>query len=275
VLFVFSVLLIFIMDNDMMEVDQDLVDVDVTPDQGGDGQPIDIGNHLEITPNGTRFSPKFGMNFNLFKVNTRDLEVTFAQVPAMIMLILDYVKEEVLKDVPDNSWVRLKIENKSLRIPIWTPPIVKTQITVERWMDLVMRVLQSCETFALDDGFEVEVQHAVPPGGGCPKNVPLLLRQDLAKRKSIVQIKNKDNLCMARALAMGQAYADRNMIRYNVLRRPGKPQSKAAKELIEKAGLERRMYTIKDIPKFEAVSLRVYVCSCVVLSTAKRGVFFW
>jgi hypothetical protein len=228
-------------------------------DQAGAGFDINIGDHLDIIPNGTRKSPKYGLTFKQFKVTTRDLEVPSDQVHEGIVAILNYVLDHVLAEVPDDSYVRLRIDNKVLRQPIWTPPILKSQVTVERWMDVVQRVLQSCETFSLGAGFEVAVHYVEIPSGGCRKEVADHLKRKLNKLQCIIQIQNKDKLCMARALVVGRADADGKKKLCRQLSRKERPakQTQYAKELIEEAGLPEREYTIADIAKFEAVSVRV------------------
>ena len=177
-------------------------------------------------------------------------------VPEIIVSMLNYVMNHVLVDVPENSHVRLRIENDVLRYPIWTPPILKSQITVDRWMDVINRVLQSCETFNLGDGFEVAVDYVEIPNGGCLRDVPTLLRNKLKNKRCIVQIKNQDDLCMARCLVIGRAHADGDKKLYYKLHHDNpRMQTTLAKSLVMKAGLPERRYTLADIPAFEAVSI--------------------
>ena len=72
---------------------------------------------------------------------------------------------DVLAPVTDQALVRVRIETSKLGYPIWTPPIKRDQLTVERWMDEVMRVLNSQEEFSLDASFNVEVHYAEPQRG--------------------------------------------------------------------------------------------------------------
>ena len=73
-----------------------------------------------------------------------------------------------------------------------------------------------------------------------------------------LRIENVDDICLARALVVGQAFADRSD--YQNLYRQKKLQKNAAYTLIKKAGLAYREFTIADLPKFEEVSRMVLLC---------------
>ena len=229
--------------------------IDQAENQCG-GAVFNIADHLEIEPDGERHSPKYKLTFKQFKVHTRDLEnVPLPEVPGVITSILAYVLDTVLLDVPGESYVRLRIENAILRYPIWTPPILKSQVTVERWMDLVSKVLQSWQTFDLGAGFEVAVHYTELPGGGCVRDVPKLLFNKLKNKRCIVRVKNADDICMARALVIGKAYADGDKKLYQKLNHDFPTlQTIEAKKLVRGAGLPERKFSIADIPAFETVS---------------------
>ena len=77
--------------------------------------------------------------------------------------------------------------------------------------------------------------------------------------RTVLVIRNDDQLCMARALVVGQAFADKEPVkpkpdyRYVMLMERKKLQTSAAKDLIQRAGLPERKYSLADMPAFEQV----------------------
>jgi hypothetical protein len=232
------------------------------PDEWEDvqeGQGIIITDHLEIEDAGSGKSKKYGLTFNRYRITTHDLEnVTHSERPDVIRQILGHVLDVMIKDVPDEDMVRICIEGRNLKFRIWTPMILKSQLTVDRWMDEVERILQSQEDFPLDEGFSVEVHTAKIPSGRCSYRVPPHMARQLNEKSSVIQIKNKDDICMARALVVGKAHADGNRREKKKMFENSsynKYQTKCAKDLIQNAGLQERKYSLDDIPAFEAVSV--------------------
>jgi hypothetical protein len=79
----------------------------------------------------------------------------------------------------------------------------------------------------------------------------------LNDKSSVIQIKNNDDICMARALVVGRAHVEgnrRDKKKMTVHSSYNKYQTKCAKKLIRDAGLKERRYSLDDIPAFEAVS---------------------
>lgn len=232
---------------------------------GTQNLPDDIRNHVLIEPIGEKRSRKFGLRFNRFKISVHNLEqYPFARIPSVILLILEYILTTVLADVQENEYVRLHLESTYLDIPIWIPPMLKSQLTVERWMEEVERVLNSQQQFLLDDSFLIEVDFTESESGRCVTNVPVLLRNKLLKLRCVLPIRNSDDICLARALVVAKTYADHTherkkrekktkLVSYQRLHQRKKEQTKAAKKLIKRAGLEERAFSIADIPRFEEV----------------------
>ena len=148
--------------------------------------------------------------------------------------------------------------------PTWTPPIQRDQLTVERIMLEVSRVLQSHEDFRLDDTFSLWVQHAAIPGGTCStieSNQNVLLLRKLREKRCVTVVKNDDEICLARALVIGKALADNDKKLYATLRKQKYPthytdrteQTKRAMSLFGEAGLTVRRFTLADVESFERV----------------------
>ncbi|XP_055334218.1 uncharacterized protein LOC129585529 [Paramacrobiotus metropolitanus] len=161
--------------------------------------------------------------------------------------------------------VRVQLYSDHLRkkIPIWTPLMRRDELTVDRIMARVERVMQSSTSFRLDESFRIEVQYTETPDGGGNDNlvIPESVKRLLKNKMSIVRIKNDDNLCLPRSLVTAKALADDDLQLYSTLRdtrahkHPEKQhkdqQTLLAKQLVIAAGLTERRYSLDDVETFQ------------------------
>ncbi|XP_055350336.1 uncharacterized protein LOC129596956 [Paramacrobiotus metropolitanus] len=101
--------------------------------QAGGGVPEDFNvvDHVTVERNGYRFSKTYNMHFKRFDVHVFDLDaVKFCDAPAVIVGILDHVLDAVLAGVAAHQYVRVSVESSYLSFPIWTPPTLRSQLTV-------------------------------------------------------------------------------------------------------------------------------------------------
>ena len=82
---------------------------------------------------------------------------------------------------------------------------------------------------------------------------PNIHKLNVSMKKSIIQIKNKDNLCVARAIATGICRVEDgvNSKAYDNCKRGRKIQEELAKSLLVRCGMKECKLTIKDIMKIE------------------------
>ena len=93
-------------------------------------------------------------------------------------------------------------------------------------------MIQSNQHFRLNDMVDVNAIHvSMPSSGKGRKRTEMNLEKHLEKKKSVVRIQNKDDLCMARALVVAKAKID-NDSRDREIRDHRKPlQTRMAQEL--------------------------------------------
>ena len=103
---------------------------------------------------------------------------------------------------------------------------------VEALFQRLAQALNSNEQFEMDDSFQVSITqvHHAPQGTGRrrlekPGHQPL--RNLIPKKRSIIQIQNKDDLCCARALVTAKAKVDQHP-KYNSIRQGTKLQKEMA-----------------------------------------------
>ena len=223
--------------------------------RGGAG--FNAAANVNVERIAARHSPRFNLNFERFRVTVRNTnDVPVEKKLDVIISILQHVLDEVLINVGADDRVRIILDSNHLpRGAIFTPIINKDQLTVDRWMLAIEQVLNSQQEFRIDDSFEVTVEFVKTPSGGCKKDLPALLARKLRKKRCVVRIQNRDDLCMARALVVGKALADGKERLYAALKRAdSKEQGENARSLHRVAKVPQRVCSIEDIPAFEKVS---------------------
>ena len=121
--------------------------------------------------------------------------------------------------------------------------------------------LNSNEAFNPDRGFQVDVVFVSMPGlgtGHSKKHNPgrLCLDRENKKKKCIISIKNKDNLCCARAIVTMRAHCNKNdgvdgHRNWENLKRGLPVQEKEAKQLHQQAGVPEGSCGLPELQKFQ------------------------
>ena len=181
------------------------------------------------------------------------------------------VLRPLLESLPSRDRVEVSLRSnqidrpyhsRSLEVGEWGSPLSAGQ----RIFTEVMRTLQSNENFDIDDSFNLEILHVkVPPAGSAhprKKANNQSYEKNRIDKKSIVTIRNDDELCAARALAVGIAYNEmkanptsREMkLDYDQVKKSERPlQKNRALDLYEMAGLAPGPVRLEDLDKFQDV----------------------
>ena len=129
------------------------------------------------------------------------------------------------------------------------------ELTPRRLMFEIERVLQSHEEFVLGDGLHINLIHVKMPSGSGNENrkrCGVNLQSRLSRKRCVVTIKNKDELCAARAIVTGIAKVeDFPTYRYYADGRP--VQRTMALDLHNNAGVPMTPCGIEEIKLFQAV----------------------
>ncbi len=127
-----------------------------------------------------------------------------------------------------------------------------SRLTPERVFSQIERVVQSKQEFRLTESVFVDIVHVEMPNGSGKRprdNIDLL--SYLQNKKSILTVKNKDDLCLARALVVAIAKID-NDKRYKLLANSRRPaQENAARELHRKANVPLGPCGIPEVKQFQ------------------------
>ena len=211
------------------------------------------------------YSKKFQLgstvyNFSLVK---KIKESTLARISQVLFDVFTSLIAELTANFRSNDMVRIILDNDLLDYPIHIPFSEVSEISAVRIMDEIERVIQSYEDFILDSGFKIDVTHVkMPEGKGRPKIQSYRSRASLddieRNRECIIRINNRDKMCCARALAVGQVLAScKGFVRdpkFLFIRNNQEQQKRMALELCTKAGVSHDIScTIKNIQQFQSV----------------------
>ena len=170
-------------------------------------------DYYQIEPGREHHSKKFNMtakNYNVHFNNALD-NVDLLESRNRTYGIFDRLIEDVTKGMNPTDQVRFVLRSDQLQTPISIPFCPLEELTVEKVLSNVEKVVQSNEDFRLNDTVTINIIHVeMPRGSGGRKRMTLNIRDHLKKKKSIITINNKDNLCLARALAVSIARIEKD-----------------------------------------------------------------
>ena len=110
-----------------------------------------------------------------------------------------------MEDFQDRDLTGLYDNYPQLNKPIIVPPRPLDEMNPELIMEAMENVLQSEENLKVTEGFEVQLGVARMEHGGANGHPIINVQEARFSKRSIVSIKNHDNLCLARAFAVGIA----------------------------------------------------------------------
>jgi hypothetical protein len=127
------------------------------------------------------------------------------------------------------------------------------QMSSNKVLSEVTKVFQSNEHIPLNESFTIDIVAVRQPTGSGKRSLKVLdYSKDSSVKKSIITIKNKDKLCCGRAIAVGQALADKNPKLKQF--KDGQPiQKRLALKLYKSANVLPGPCGLREISKFQGV----------------------
>ena len=120
--------------------------------------------------------------------------------------VFESLLERFVEGFAAQDRVGFEIHAPSLDHPIWIQLMRRDQVSVQRILQAIFRVLQSKTAFVLDGDVEIRVLHIEMPHGSGRSNI----RSWVNNKRSIISISSKDHLCLARALVTAKARIDKD-----------------------------------------------------------------
>ena len=176
--------------------------------------------YYQIQPGRSYHSKKFNMTAKNYSVHFNNAlgDVDLLESRNRTYRIFDQLIEDVTTGINPNDQVRFVLQSDQLQFPISIPFCPLEELTVEKVLSNVEKVVQSNEDFRLNDTVTINLNHVeMPRGSGKCKRTTLNIRDHLKKKKSVILINNRDDLCLARALVVSIARIEKDP-RYDEIR---------------------------------------------------------
>ena len=205
---------------------------------------VDAGNHTNQKW-GTA-EHRYKLDLNTDGLTKNQLEQIFSQTS------LNTIKEQKLKG---KDKIRVVIEDPNLKNGFASIPLMSVKdFSVAKIFKMFEDVVESNQDYQLSSDTQLTFSSVAMPNdfmGAYDENIHKLNK---AMKKSIIQIKNKDDKCVARAIATGMCRVEAGTTskEYDNCKRGRKVQEELADEVLTKCGLPARPLNIDDIKVIEA-----------------------
>lgn len=202
----------------------------------------------------TQHMPKFNTLITRYRESFKELKVQeLPKILKTLRLLFGSLISNITELMKSTDLIRMSVQCPELDFPITIPFMKVSQLSVETLLHEIERVLQSYEQFVLDGTLETEMTHVELPTGGT-KNLSKYvdLERFLKTKQCILTIKNKDDICCARALVTTKEKLEKRE-KWNSIRLGKKIQEQLAIELHTLANVPHQKCGIEEIKQFQTV----------------------
>ena len=168
--------------------------------------------------------------------------------------IFHHLLEDVTTGMNPNDQVRFVLRSDQLQTPIAIPFLPVEKLTTEKVLSHVEKVVQSNEEFRLNDTVSIDIIHVEMPqrsGRSKVKRTTYDIGEYLKKKKSIITINNKDDFCLARALAVSIARIEKDPLYAQIINSNRPVQRERAFDLHEAADVPLRPCGLNEVNLFQ------------------------
>ena len=214
---------------------QDVILSDSEDEQSGRGVKRKAENqdveqeqdYYRIKPVKDYHSQKFNMMAKNYRVQFNNVlhDVNLLESQNRTYGIFDHLIRDVTQGMHSTDQVRFVLQSNQLQSPISLPFCSLEELTTEKVLSQVEKVVQSNEEFRLNDTVNIDIVRVQMPQGSGRSNVKRQtwdIREYLQGKKSVICINNKDNYCLARALVVAIARIEKDP-RYDQIRNSSRP----------------------------------------------------
>ena len=212
-------------------------------------------DYYQIKPVREHHSQKFNMTAKNYGVRFNNVldDVDLLESRKRTYGIFDHLIKDVTEGMNPNDQVRFVLSSNQLQTPIMVPFCSLEELTTEKVLSHVEKVVQSNEEFRLNNTVNIDVIRVeMPHGSGRRRKRDIVnIREYLKKKKSVIPINNKDDLCLARALVVSIARIEKDP-RYDRITRPDSTvQRERAFDLHEAANVPLGPCGLNEVELFQ------------------------
>ena len=228
-----------------------------TSGQSGTHQGTNQTDRYTLTKTSRRRIEKFQTTGVDYLLKVKNLNVTgLRHVLKSLDDLLTSILSDMTEGMADRDQIRFVMHSPQLNNPTSLPFMPLEELTPRRLMFEIERVLQSHEEFVLGDDLHINLIHVKMPSGSGNSNRKrhgVNLQKRLIRKRCIVTIKNKDELCAARAIVTGIAKLE-GFPNYRSYVEGHAVQRNMALDLHNTAGVPLTPCGIEEIKLFQAVT---------------------
>ena len=211
-------------------------------------------DYYQIKPVREHHSQKFNMMAKNYGVRFNNVlhNVDLLESRKRTYGIFDHLIKDVTEGMNPNDQVRFVLSSNQLQTPITIPFCSLEELTTEKVLSHVEKVVQSNEEFRLNTTVNIDVIRVeMPYGSGRRKRDIVNIRDYLKKKGSVITINNKDDLCLARALVVSIARIEKDP-RYRQISDSSRPiQRERAFDLHEAANVPLGPCGLNEVELFQ------------------------
>ena len=236
-------------------------------------------NYYQIKPVRKHHSKKFNTTAKNYSVRFNNVldKVDLLESRRRTYNIFHHLIEDVTADMNPNDQVRFILSSDQLQTPIVIPFCSLEELTSEKVLSHVEKVVQSNEEFRLNNTVDIDlIRVEIPQGSGKSKVKRNIadIREYLRKKKSVITINNKDNLCLARALVISIARIEKDPrykrildSRYNVQRERAFDLHEAANVPLGPCGLNEVELFQQHLVNYQIIVVSSGHCNSIIYPT--------
>ena len=213
-------------------------------------------DYYQIKPIREHHSQKFNMTAKNYGVRFNNLldDVNLLESRNRTYGIFQHLLEDVTQGMNSTDQVRFVLSSNQLQTPIALPFCSLEELTTEKVLSHVEKVVQSNEEFRLNTTVNIDVIRVeMPQGSGRSKVKRYIvnIRDYLKKKGSVITINNSDNLCLARALVVSIARMEKDPRFARITRPESVVQRERAFDLHEAANVPLGPCGLKEVDLFQ------------------------
>ena len=209
-----------------------------------------------IKPVRDHHSQKFNMTAKNYGVHFNNVlgDVDLLKSQNRTYGIFDRLIRDVTEGMNSTDQVRFVLSSNQLQAPISLPFCPLEELTTEKVLSQVEKVVQSNEEFRLNDTVNIDIIRVEMPQGSGKSKVKRQtwdIRDYLKRKNSVITINNKDDLCLARALVVAMARIEKDP-RYNsIMDSRCNVQGRRAVDLHQAANVPLGPCGLKEVALFQ------------------------
>ena len=211
-------------------------------------------DYYQIKPVREHHSQKFNMTAKNYGVRFNNVldNIDLLESRKRTYGIFDHLIKDVTEGMNPNDQVRFVLSSNQLQTPITIPFCSLEELTTEKVLSHVEKVVQSNEEFRLNNTVNIDVIRVeMPQGSGRSKRNILNIRDYLKKKGSVITINNKDDLCLARALVVSIARIEQDPRFGQIRRTESAAQRERAFDLHEAANVPLGPCGLNEVELFQ------------------------